>query len=174
MDLTLALNKAEREIHQIQEENDNEMREISGKLLALGGSFMKEQKQIYHLLDSKDKTIHDLQDELKERDRILQQRNQELGEMKFHFEKELKARDKRIASQWRELEGFKHANTKFIGALSQLRSSSLTATRSASSSSLRDVKPVNGVPKRRAISPNPRRRKFCESSEWKEELSAFF
>lgn len=170
MDLSLALSNAERDIFLLQEQYDNEIREISSKLLSLESSFLKEQKQIQDILESKDQMIDELQEQLKTRDNTLEQRNRELNEVKHQFEKELKARDKRIASQWRELESLKNSNTKFMGALSQLRSTSLM-TRSASSISTCQGNPGT---QRRALSPNTARRKFRESSEWKEELSAFF
>lgn len=167
MDLSLALRDAEQELFQLQDDYDKEINAVSCKLLSLESSFLKEQKEIQEMLEGKDRIIEDLQEQVIKQDRELQQRNHELSEMKLQFEKELKARDKRIASQWRELETFKSANNKFLGALSQLRSSSLH-TRSTS-----NVACVNNN-EHKSLSPNTSRRKFRESSEWKEELSAFF
>jgi chromosome segregation ATPase len=173
IDLNLALRHKEKELYQLQNEYDREMEEITSKLLLLEGNFLKEQNEILLMLESKDQTIEKLQEEVRSRDRSLEERSRQLDEFRVQIQKELKARDKRIASQWRELEGYRSANNKFLGALTHLKSTTPHIQRSASNLT-RPSQEMHTAKPRNAVSPNAPRKKFKDRSEWKEELSAFF
>ncbi|XP_031555709.1 uncharacterized protein LOC116292497 isoform X2 [Actinia tenebrosa] len=174
LDLNLALNDKEQEICNLQKEYDQGMKDISSRVLLLEGNFRKEQTEILAILESKDQAIEQLREELCARDKCLEERAKQFDEFKTQTQKELKARDKKIASQWRELEGYRGANNKFLGALNQLRSSSPPLVQRSVSNITKSCQEMHSTKPRNAITPNASRKKFRGSSDWREELSAFF
>lgn len=174
LDLNLALNEKEKEICTLQKEYDQGMKDISSRVLLLEGNFRQEQTEILAILESKDQTIEQLRKDLRARDKTLEERTKQFDEFKIQTQKELKARDKKIASQWRELEGYRSANNKFLGALNQLRSPSPPLIQRSASNITQSSQEMHSTKPRNAITPNASRKKFKGSSDWREELSAFF
>lgn len=174
LDLNLALNEKEQEICTLQKEYDQGMKDISSRVLLLEGNFRQEQTEILAILESKDQTIEQLREDLRAREKSLEERNKQFDEFKAQTQKELKARDKKIASQWRELEGYRSANHKFLGALNQLRSPSPPLVQRSTSNITKSSQEMHSTKPRNAITPNASRRRFRDSSDWREELSAFF
>ncbi|EDO34512.1 predicted protein [Nematostella vectensis] len=180
MDLTMAVQEKDSELFNLQKDFDQQMQAVTSALLILESDIRKEQKEIQLDADKKDYLIRELTEELRKRELAQQQEQKVLETLKSQHDKEIKVRDKRIASQWREIESLKNANTKFLDALAQFRPNTdgLKMQRNASTGSLSINRPrkssEDSTPHRLRLAVSPNSRRKVNNPEWKEELSAFF